>query len=125
MIVAKYAKIVLVPIVAYMCNYKTAKHKVHIAVLMIRVEICPDITLSTKNTLTFPLIMYSKCVRLKFILTGKVPKLTGKCLVTGCYYKHCIGLKRILVDYKYQEPISTTKRLFCGIYKLLVLNSLI
>ena len=34
-----------------------------ISVLMIRVEIHPDITLSSKNTLTFPLIMYSKCVR--------------------------------------------------------------
>ena len=33
------------------------------SVLMIGVEICPDITLSTKNTPTFPLIMYSKCVR--------------------------------------------------------------
>ena len=33
------------------------------AVLMIRVEICPDITLSSKNTLTFSLIMYNKCVR--------------------------------------------------------------
>ena len=32
-------------------------------VLIIRVEICPDITLSSKNTLTFTLIMYSKCVR--------------------------------------------------------------
>ena len=60
------------------------------AVLMIRVKICPDITLSSKNTLTFPLIMYSKCV-IKFILTGQAPKLTGKCLVTGCYYKHCTG----------------------------------
>ena len=29
------------------------------AVLMIRVEICPDITLSSKNALTFPLIMFS------------------------------------------------------------------
>ena len=37
--------------------------KDNIAVLMIRVEICPDITFSSKNTLTFPLIMYSKCVR--------------------------------------------------------------
>ena len=33
------------------------------AVPMIRVEICPDITLSSKITLTFPLIMYSKYVR--------------------------------------------------------------
>ena len=23
------------------------------------------------------------------IKTGQAPKLTGKCLVTGCYYKHC------------------------------------
>ena len=38
-----------------------------------------------KNTLTFSLIMYSKCVR---SLTGQAPKLTGKCLVTGCYYKN-------------------------------------
>ena len=36
---------------------------VAVAVLMIRVEICPDITLSSKNILTFPLIMYSKYVR--------------------------------------------------------------
>ena len=34
-----------------------------IAVLMIRVEICPDITLSFINTIIFSLIMYSKCVR--------------------------------------------------------------
>ena len=27
--------------------------------------------------------------QIKFILTGQAPKLTGKCLVTGCYYKHC------------------------------------
>ena len=32
------------------------------AVLIIRIEICQDITLSPKNTLTFPFIMYSKCV---------------------------------------------------------------
>ena len=29
--------------------------------------------------------------QIKFILTGQAPKLTGKCLVTGCYYKHCIA----------------------------------
>ena len=27
--------------------------------------------------------------QIKFILTGQTPKLTGECLVTGCYYKHC------------------------------------
>ena len=27
--------------------------------------------------------------QIKFILTGQAPKLAGKCLVTGCYYKHC------------------------------------
>jgi len=38
------------------------------------------------NALTFLVIMYSKCV---WSMTGQIPKLARKCLVTDCYHKHC------------------------------------
>ena len=45
--------------------------------LMIRVEICPDITLSSENTLTFPLIMYSECVDFDWTSTKIDRKMSG------------------------------------------------
>ena len=43
----------------YKNDNDSTKVLIYCTVLMIRVEICPDITLSSKNTLTFPLIMYT------------------------------------------------------------------
>ena len=50
--------------------------------LMIRVENCPDICFPIVNLLTSSLIMYSL---VKFSLVSQMPKLAGKCLMTGHY----------------------------------------
>ena len=50
---------------------------------MIRVENCPDICFHVIDSLTYPLIMYSKLVwPVKY-----APKLAGKCLMSGHYHK--------------------------------------
>ena len=64
-----------------------SKNSVIKAVLMIRVENCPDICFPIVNLLTSPLIMYSKICLVKFGLISQMPKLARKCLMTGCYHK--------------------------------------
>ena len=55
---------------------------IHMSALMIKVENCLDSCFTMVNLLTFSLIMYSK-----FGLVGQMPKLAGKCLMTGHYHK--------------------------------------
>ena len=56
-----------------------------IAVLMIRVENCPDICFPIVNSVSSPLIM---CL-VKFGLTGQMLNLTRNCMMSGHYRKFC------------------------------------
>ena len=57
--------IFIIPMLIYVCmSIGIYLFKITaISVLMIRVEICPNIALAFINTIIFSMIMYSKCVR--------------------------------------------------------------
>ena len=61
------------------------------SVLMIRIENCADTRFSIRSLITFPLLDDAqKICLIKFVLSGQMFKLAGKCPVTGHYHKHCI-----------------------------------
>ena len=57
--------------------------------------------------MTFPLI----CIECLFDLTNQMLKLTGKCLVTGCYHKHCLKQIVSLHIGTLEEALKEEKRI--------------